>query len=332
MDIRNRKELKTFAVHRLEQAQQEKRIVLIYAGLVLGASLLVTLVNYLLGLQISQTGGLGNMGIRSFLSAMQTVLPILKSVVVMCLGLGFTAAMLRIARGQYASPRTLQLGFGRFWPLLRLSILKGLIYFGIAFGSVYAATILYLLTPLSDSAMEILTPLVSETSIMNPGIVLDDATYAQLTSAMMPVIVIFCLIYCAVLAPILYQFRMADYVLIDRPAIGALRALQESRKMMRGNRMNLFRLDLSLWWYYASVLGTTVVCYGDMILPSLGITFPWSDTVSYFLFFLLSLALQLAIYYFLCNRVSVTYALAYDAVKPEEKKDNGVVLGNIFNM
>lgn len=332
MDIRNRKELKTFAAQRLEQAQQEKRIVLIYAVLVLGASLLVTLVNYLLGLQISQAGGLGNMGTRSFLSAMQTVLPILKSVVVMCLQLGFTAAMLRIARGQYASPRTLRLGFDRFWPLLRLEILKGLIYFGICIACVYAATILYLLTPLSDSAMEILTPLVSQTSIMNSGIVLDDATYYQLLSAMTPMLVIFCLIYCAVIAPISYQYRMADYVLIDRPAIGALNALRESRKMMRGNRRNLFRLDLSLWWYYATIFGATMVCYGDMILPSLGITFPWSETVSYFLFFLLYLALQLAVYYFLCNRVSVTYALAYDAVKPTEKKNNGVILGNIFNM
>ena len=32
------------------------------------------------------------------------------------------------------------------------------------------------------------------------------------------------------------------------------------------------------------------------------------------------------------DRVEVTYALAYDAVKPEEPKDNGVVLGNIFQM
>ena len=332
MDIRNRKELKSFAAQRLEQAQQEKQIVLIYAGSVLGLSLLVTLVNYLLGLQISQTGGLGNMGTRSFLSAIQTVLPILKFVAVICPELGLTAAMLRIARGQYASPRTLRLGFDRFWPLLRLSILKGLIYFGICIACVYAATILYLLTPLSDSVMEILMPLVSETSILNSGIVLDDATYYQLLSAMTPMLVIFCLIYCVVIAPISYQYRMADYVLIDRPAIGALGALRESRKMMRSNRMNLFRLDLSLWWYYAAVLGTAVVCYGDLILPELGVLFPWSATVSFFLFFALYLALQLAVYYFLYNRVSVTYALAYDAVKPEEKKDNGVVLGNIFNM
>lgn len=332
MDIRNRKELKTFAAQRLGQAQQDKQIVLIYAGLVLGLSLLATVINYLLGLQISQTGGLGSMGTRSFLSAAQTVLPILKSVVVVCLELGYAAAMLRIARGQYASPRTLRLGFDRFWPLLRLTLLKGLIYFGICFACVYAATILYLLTPLSNSAVEILTPLVSQTTVMSSGIVLDDATYSQLLSAMTPVLVIFCLLYCAAAAPIAYQFRMADYVLIDRPAIGALNALRESRRMMRGNRVSLLRLDLSLWWYYAAAFAATVVCYGDLLLPKLGVAFPWSDTVSYFLFFALYLALQLAVYYFLSNRVAVTYALAYDAVKPEEKQDNGVVLGNIFNM
>lgn len=332
MDIRNRKELKTFAAQRLEQARDEKRIVLIYGGLVLGLSVLVTLVNFLLGLQISQTGGLGNMGTRTMLSAMQTTLPILQSVVVLCIELGYIAAMLRIARGQYASPKNLRLGFDRFWPLLRLTLLKALIFLGIGIACVYAASILFLLTPLSKSAMEIMMPLVSQTSIMDSGLILDDATYYQLLSAMTPVLVIFCLVYCVAAAPIAYQYRMADYVLIDRPASGALTALRESRKMMRGNRLNLFRLDLELWWYYAAILGTVAVCYGDMLLPMLGITFPWSDTVSYFLFFLLSLGLQFAVYYFLRNRVEVIYALAYDAVKPEEKKDNGVVLGNIFNM
>ena len=64
----------------------------------------------------------------------------------------------------------------------------------------------------------------------------------------------------------------------------------------------------------------------------LGITLPWSADVSYFLFFALYLAAQFAIYYFLRNPVDVTYALAYDAIKPEEKQDGGVVLGNIFQM
>jgi hypothetical protein len=38
------------------------------------------------------------------------------------------------------------------------------------------------------------------------------------------------------------------------------------------------------------------------------------------------------VHYFLRNRAEVSYALAYDAVKPEEKQSGGVVLGNIFEM
>ena len=48
MDIRNRKELKTFAAQRLEQAQQEKRIVLIYAVLVLVTTFAFNPVSWLL--------------------------------------------------------------------------------------------------------------------------------------------------------------------------------------------------------------------------------------------------------------------------------------------
>lgn len=332
MDIRNTKELKAFAAQRVEQAQDGKRIVLIYSGLVLGLSVLVSLVNYVLGLQISQSGGLSNMGTRTVLSAVQAMLPVAQMAVVLCIDLGYVAAMLRIARGQYVSPQTLRLGFDRFWPLLRLTLIKGLIFFGIGFASVYAATFIYMLTPLSRSAVEILMPLLNQSSILDTGLLLDDATYLQLMSAMAPVMVIFGLIYCALAIPVVYQYRMSDYLLIDRPGQGAMAALRESRKMMRGNRFRLFRLDLSLWWYYAAMLGAMVVCYGDQLLPMLGITFPWSEEVSYFLFYALYLALQLAIYYFLRNRVEVTYALAYDALRPQEKPDNGVVLGNIFNM
>jgi len=61
-------------------------------------------------------------------------------------------------------------------------------------------------------------------------------------------------------------------------------------------------------------------------------TLPVSADVAYFGFYAVSLVLELAAYTFLRNRIEVTYALAYDAVKPKERKDNTVVLGNIFQM
>ena len=332
MDIRNTKELTAFASQRLKESPNAQKIVLIYGLIAIGLAALTTLINYIIGLQISTLGGLGNMGIRTILSTTQTVLPLVQAMVLLCVDLGYISTMLRIARGQYASPNGLRLGFDRFWVLLRVTIITSLIYVSACFGAMYLAIILFTLSPLSNTASEILTPIVNQTTILNTGIVLDDATYNQLVASMTPVF-LFCAILCIVLVgPIFYSYRMVNYILIEKPGTGALAAMRQSKMMMRGNRLKLLKLDLRLWWYHAATAAATALCYGDVIAPTLGITFPWSEDVGYFLFFALYLAAQFAIYYFLRNQVDVSYALAYDAIKPKEKQDSGVILGNIFQM
>jgi uncharacterized membrane protein len=132
--------------------------------------------------------------------------------------------------------------------------------------------------------------------------------------------------------PLSFWFRMVNYVIIDKPGMGAIAALRESRKMMRGNCLKLLKLDLSFFWYYAALAAVTAIGNADLWLPMFGVTLPMSADVAYFVFYAVFLVLQFGIYYFLRNRVEVSYALAYDAVKPEEPKDTGVVLGNIFQM
>jgi len=121
MNLRNIREIKEFASQRLEGSSSQKRIVLIYAVLALGLTALVTVLNHLLNLQIDNFGGLSNLGKKSTLSAIQSMLPMAQSLLTMCLDVGYVAAMLRIARGMYTSPQTLRLGFDRFWILLRAS-------------------------------------------------------------------------------------------------------------------------------------------------------------------------------------------------------------------
>jgi len=332
MNLQNLRQIREFAPERLKASPAQRQIVLIYAGLALGLTVLVTVLNHLLGLQIDNYGGLSNLGKKSMLSSIQSMLPLAQSAVAMCLELGYAAAMLRIARGMYSSPQTLRLGFDRFWVLLRYSILKGIVLFGIVFVSMYAGILLYLWTPFSASAEAILMPIMSQMTMLDTSFVIDDATYVQLMQAMIP-----CFVICGILmlilgGPIFYAFRMTNYVIIDKPALGALAAMRESRMMMRGNRLQLLKLDLSLWWYYLATAAASIICYGDVLLPMLGIPLPVSGTVAFFVFYALYLLVSFVILFFLRNRVEVTYALAYDAVKPEEKKDNGVVLGNIFQM
>ena len=332
MDIRNTRSLKQFAAQRLENARDEKKIVLIYSGLVLGLTALIAIVRYVLALQIDQTGGLSRMGTRSMLSALRTMLPMVQSLVVMCLDLGYLAAMLRIARGQYASPQTLRLGFDRFWTLLRCSVIQGLLYTGISLAGTYLAAMLFLATSWGRSFMEILTPILTDASLLDAQLVLDDATAMELTYAMIPMLIMALVISFLLILPFAFRLRMADYVIIDKPGMGAFAALQESWKMMKGNCGKLLKLDLSWWWYFLVLFAIAMLGNGDVWLSVLGVALPISADAAYFLFYAVYLALQLAAYYFLRNRIEVTYALAYDAVKPEEKKADGVVLGNIFDL
>lgn len=329
--------LKDTARSRLGSAKETQKIVLIYTGILTAVSAVTTVAQYVLEKGIAQTGGLQNMGLRSILSTLGTCLPLVQFVILACLGLGFTAAMLRTARGQYTSPKTLKAGVERFWVLIRCTLIQGLIYAGIGIGSSYLAVIVFVLSPLSDGPMERLLPLLSasgESLLSAP--VLDAATEEAVLAALGPVLPVFLLlflgIFLALSLPVMYRYRMAEYLLIDRPGIGALAALRESKTMMRGNRFRLFRLDLSFWWYYGLSAVASVVCYGDVLMQLLGIPMPFSVDVGYFLFYGAYLAINFAIFYFFAARVECTYAAAYDSLVPRQPPQQGVVLGNIFQM
>ena len=332
MNLGNLREIKNVSEERLRRSASQQKIVMIYAALTLGLMLLVTVSNYVLGLQMDNFGGLSNLGKRTMLSSVQSMLPVVQSLVIMCLDLGYLAAMLRIARGMYTSPQTLRLGFDRFWLLLRCGIFKGLIMTGVTFVSMYLGIMIFMLTPFSKGAVEIIAPIISQVSLLNTEIVIDDVTYGLLMEAMLPAFGICGILMLVLGGPMYYNFRMVNYIIIEKPAIGAMMALRESKKMMKGHRLQLLKLDLSFWWYYLATGVAMVICYGDILLPMLGLELSVPEVVSFFGFYVLYLAASFGVHYFLRNRVEVCYSLAYDAVKPEEKQDGGVVLGNIFQM
>lgn len=329
-------ELKRQAQDQLEKSSQGKKLSLCYAGAICGVSVIFMALDLLISSQIPQTGGLSTIGLRSFLSALSSILPIISFVLSMCLGFGYLGGMLRISRGQYASPNALRTGFERFWPLLRLTMLKGLILAGLSIGATYLATTIYTLSPLSDSLLETLQPVLSGGSILNEGTgavgaVLDAGVMDAVYDAMLPISVIFLIIMAVFVVPILYRLRLTDYVLLDHPEAGAMYAIRQSKLMMRNNRMAMFKLDLSFWWFYGLIILSTLLSYGIVLLGLIGVTLPISDNFASVLFFLLSTAADFAVIYFFRAKPEVTYALAYNSLKPPET-NQGAVLGNIFQM
>lgn len=323
MSIPSAKYLKKKASNRLQSGNDPKKVVLVYAGIVALSSLVVTVVQDLLDSQISQTGGIQNIGTRSMLTTADTVLTIAQLLLVMCLTLGYTGSMLRIARGQYASPNSLKAGGERIWVLLRTRLLQMLIMTAAAFALCFLVVNVCLLTPLSNRVIAVMGT-VSAEELLSNGLAL-----IALYGAMLPII----LIYLVALVPLLWYFsctyRMVDYLLIDRPQLGAFGVLRESRRMMQGNMKMMLRVDLSFWWYYLLQALVSVLIYLNMVLALFAIGLPpevlyWGTVVLY-------LAADFALRYFFSNKVAVTYALFYDSLCPKQEQ-SGAVLGNIFQM
>ena len=330
MSIPSNRVLKGDAARRVAASENAQQVVFIYIGILTLTAALVTLVNYCLGLQIDKTGGLSNMGLRSVLSTIQSVLPMIQNALSMCLQIGYIAAMMRISRRQYASPHTLKLGFDRFWLLLRTTLLQVCIYMAAAMACFWIAAQIFMFTPMADAATELLAPVMAEgTPPMD--VLLDEALYNQLVQVMLPMFVILGVLYLIVMIPIAYSFRMVNYIVVDKPALSAGIVLRESRKMMKGNRFRLFRLDLGFWWWFVLSAITSLICYGDTLLPMLGISLPMNADLAYFLFYGLFLCAQFALFFFLRNRVEVAFAHFYDRIRPKDQ-ETGVVLGNIFQM
>lgn len=322
MNIRSRSAIHETARNALSRAKNTKQIVLIYTAVCCGLSLAGTLLSVFFSDRISGTGGLGSLGLRALLSTGQSVLPLIQTIVTSCLGLGYHIIMLTITRGYEAEPRTLLQGFRHFGAMLRVLLLQSFIYLGLGFSATYLSAYLFLLTPFSADFMEVMEPVLSSMSVMDTTMVLDEATLMAAAETMIPMLWIMLGVCLLLMAPVYYRYRMVTFCLAEEPRRGALAAMGKSRRLMRRNCIALFRLDLSLWWYYLAQTVISLLCYGDVLLSMMGIVLPWSDTVSFYVFYLLSMVLQVGLYYLAMNRVYAVYAVAYDALQDEQSPTN----------
>ena len=315
MNIRSRSAIHEEARQSLDRAPYQKQIILIYTAVCCGLSLLATLMSVFFSDRISGTGGLGNIGLRSVLSTGQSVLPLVQTIVTACLGLGYHIAILTVTRGYEATPRTLLLGFRHFGPVLRAMLLQGFAYCGIAFAATYISSFLFLLTPFSADFVELMEPLVSSMTVLDTGLILDEATLMAAAETMAPMVWILAGVFLLLFIPVYYGFRMVNFCLAEDPGRGALAAMVKSRRLMRRNRIALFRLDLTLWWFYLGSVAVSLLCYADVLLPLAGIALPWSNEVSFYVFYLTSMVVQLVLYYFAMNKVYAVYAVTYDVLQ-----------------
>lgn len=308
MDIQT---LKQTASARLSNASYNPgQLSALHAGAAVAASLLLTLVNFLLTRQMDATSGLSGIPTRTILSFAQTMLMLGVSAAMPFWELGFYRAALHISRNEPATPNTLLSGFRRFGPVLRVLLLRSALTIGVGFLCLEAATILFMMSPWSELTMETAQQLLAS------GATMDDAAIGQMMQTMYPLYILLVVLICVLLIPILYRFRLSDWAVMD-DTDKALRAMKLSAYWMHNRRLWLLRLDLSFWWYYGLLALSSLIAYCDMLLPALGVQL--NPDVSFFLFYLLSAAVQLVVAWRFAPRVQTTYALAYAALRAEKE-------------
>lgn len=320
MDLLDRRGLKNAAGDALAQAPRNpKRIILIHTAVSLGIMLLVAVLDYVLSGQIENTGGLSGLGTRSVLTTVQSILQMVQMAVLPFWEIGYLYAAMKMAVKEPAEPGTLLEGFRRFGPLFRIMLLKGLIFLVLGFVCTYVATQIFVMTPLSTPMLEAMAPVLNDPTLMESAAgeeALMQVVDQSLDDAMLPLLIITGILLCLVYIPISYRLRLVNYSVLENPREGALVAFRRSFRLMRGNCLEMFLLDLSFWWYYLLQILINLVCYGDLILSLAGVSLPWSGELSFFLFYILALAGQFVLYFLARNKVEVTYVTAYHVLSP----------------
>lgn len=317
MDIRDRRSLRQAASASLSASgYNPKKLIFIHTGIALALSAMIMVLDYILEQQIGNTGGLSGLGARSVLETIQTVLNLAQTVALPFWQLGYVYTVLQLSKQEAVAPGSLLQGFRWFGPVLRLELLRGLLLGGIAIVCSYAATAVFILTPWANSFKELLL----DSALMENPAALQEAMDGIMSQSLIPLLIIFALFFLPLGVPLLYRYRFANLCLMDAPEKGALSALRTSRKMLRHNCINLLKVDISFWWFYALEIVVAMLCYGDLILDYLGISLPFSATVAYFLFFALYATAQLILHVWQKNHVELTYAHAYASLQEEAEE------------
>lgn len=307
-------------------AYSPKKLILLHTAVSLGIALLITALNFFLSQQIAGTGGLSGLGLRTALTTAQSVLEFGNAVAMPFWEIGLLFAMLCWMKGVPAGPGSLLQGFRKIGQVLMLRLAQGLLFFAVGMGILQFCLIIYLATPLSTPIYELIEPLMEQgmTPQQIEELLVSVDFITTSTEVVLPLLILFTVLFAAVAIPLYYRIRFAEYSLMDdtRP----LAALVHSTRITKKNCLQLLKLDLSFWWYYLLQLVCIALCYGDMILPLLNITLPFSAEVAFFLFFLLGSLCQGLLLWQYRGTVLTTYGAAYRQLwqKPPTPKEQNL--------
>lgn len=290
----------------LQQASYSpKKLTLLCSGIVIGSSFLTLVLDFLLGLAMENTDGLSGLDTRAILETVSMLAELLVQLLAPLLTMGFLHCTILLARQKEARPKNLLMGLRRWGVILCSSLFQSLLYLCVLYVALQIASIVFAFLPGAMASVEPIMALLQDPQVLAGN--MTDAQLLQFIKPMIPVYIITAVLFVAVSIPLSYRMRLAFYRVMDETRSGPVKAVFESMRLMKGNCIALFKLDLSFWWYYVLQFILSACLLALLFLP--GIT-GLAYLVGYGVCCLLSLLLE---YKFLAY-VQVSYALFYDAL------------------
>ena len=315
----NRKAVKKLAVKQTSDGASWKEIFL-FTLVRLAVLVVLLILNQVLDQGISGTGGLSGMGRRSVLETIRTVLQYANMFLAPFWDIGILYWAISRARGRETRFSTFAEGFRRFGPVFRLLLIQGLVLGTIYFICIFASSILFAFSPLAFPLMKFMLPYMEDPAAME-AVMVDTEFISQMLQYMWPVYIILALLLIPAVMPLYYRFRMATYIVMDKPHTGAVYALIRSFQITKQQFKSLFLLDLSYWWYFALEIFAGLLSCLFLLLPIMGI--PTADPNTLILIsYLAGYLVQLSAHTLFRGRVETAYALVYNACNasvPEPK-------------
>ena len=113
---------------------------------------------------------------------------------------------------------------------------------------------------------------------------------------------------------VMYAYRMVPYLIHDDPQLKVISALKQSNEMMKGYKLLLFKIDLSLvqWYIYAMILTLIFVFVGEAI----------SSYCLLIIGGIMCFATLIGTFLFLYPYINTTSALFYEDLKADKISDN----------
>ena len=301
-----------------------RKTVLLHSAVTVAFLLLTSVVSFFLNRAMEGNQGLSGMGTTAILRTAQFVLTLMGNILLPFWEIGLLYTAIRAVRGKSTDFSLLTQGFSRFSVVIRYFVLYMLILLVVGFvcGNLLMSLTMFLPTPPSiSSALESIDP----TAYTDYQVMLEDIMQAlsqvprtQLLLYFVPIGIFYLAGYLTVILLLSYRFKMSRYLLMDDKPVRAREALRISNRITRGEKTNLFLLDLSFWWYYLLQIGVAAIIYIPDLLVAAGVTLPVSQNIANLLAYVVYCAFSLVVTWFAGAYYQTTMACAYEALKPQD--------------